>query len=542
LGSKTVGRLPGMRKDRILNAVALVILPAVFCLVAGRDILLPGIQDDELLHAPASICLLKHTEQTPARVLYTVDVFGYHFPVMHTMYLGSLKSYVLAVGFAFMGINVLALRMTTILIAALGLFFFIRFAGECFGNRVGWWSGLLIASDPSFILCCRSDWGPVSIAFVLRMAGMFYLLRWWRNRRTARPLLICAMLMGLGIYDKANFFWFIAAVVVSGSLFWVLSPDRPSVRKGLVRNAVLVGIAGSSPFWFYNIGHHFGTLRAINQPGAVSQTIIERIAMLSNTLNGTCIAAYMFGSSVKGFAMSRTCLWPVFLCAISVLIVYGFVNARQRRKLLALVALALTTIIQILLTPHTIGPHHWLFLYPFPHLIVVVAALGIRPCAGTKWGRVLPACGYLVLCLCLACNISTVYNNGKLMVATGGQWVWNSAIYDLANVLQADYGDRTIQLMDWGSYNPLFFLSLGNLHLAESFWPYLADSEPKEELLNQVRDGKNVFVLRSVSSAVFLSAGRAFFNAVQQTGVRVKQDRVLHDRQGNEIYRVMECK
>jgi hypothetical protein len=128
------------------------------------------------------------------------------------------------------------------------------------------------------------------------------------------------------------------------------------------------------------------------------------------------------------------------------------------------------------------------------------------------------------------------------MVATGGQWVWNSAIYDLANVLQADYGDRTIQLMDWGSYNPLFFLSLGNLHLAESFWPYLADSEPKEELLNQVRDGKNVFVLRSVSSAVFLSAGRAFFNAVQQTGVRVKQDRVLHDRQGNEIYRVMECK
>jgi 4-amino-4-deoxy-L-arabinose transferase-like glycosyltransferase len=507
-----------------------------------KHLTLPGVQYDEALHAPAAIVLLKGQVDVYGEQALTIA--GRSFPVMHMVYLGSLKSYLLAPAFYLFGINVQALRLATIFVTVMGLVFTARFAKAVFGPRTALWTTWLIATDPSLILYSRCDWGPIAIAFALRMSSLFYLWRWWNSGGQLAPLIAASALLGLGVYDKTNFLWFVVAIGVVGLVLWQMSEKRPRVT---MRNAALAlgcGFVASAPLWVLNVSRDWITFRSAFVPGTkLGELLPGRIAALKAMLNGQATDAWMFGQPLPPhYGGSGTLLLPLSAAAMIVLLLAGITSRRLR--LLAIPALITVILIEIILTPRPVWVHHWITVYPFPHLAVGLmlaeawSGLRIRP----SWQMGAACIGWLVILTAVSFNLLTMTGYHRLMRDTGGagQWHWSDAIYSLADGLQSRYANRPIVLMDWGFANQLFLLSAGRLKLREAFWPYVNSSEPREELIRLVADPANVFVAHTPTNAQFPKALVALGEAARKACATPMVERHYFDRRGNPVSTLIE--
>src|SRR5205085_4065768 len=109
----------------------------------------------------------------------------------------------------------------------------------------------LLATDPSYVFFSRIDFGPSVFMFLLKAVGLWQLALWWRTRRT-RFLVVGSFAFGLGVYDKLNFVWIVAAVAAAALLV-----DPRGVRGQLTRPLLAVGagafLLGCLPIVGYNL-------------------------------------------------------------------------------------------------------------------------------------------------------------------------------------------------------------------------------------------------------------------------------------------------
>ncbi len=520
------------------------LLLAVYIGLSVPSISLPGPQYDEALHAPAAIALIKGHMNLNPKPMWTISFAGRMLPVMHLEYLGSLKSYLLALSFFLFGVNIATLRLTTILVTAIGLLFFYWFAFEAFGRRVAMLATALLATDPSLILYSRNDWGPVSIALLLRSSALFCMCRWWQTGGKTVYLVASSMLMGLGIYDKTNFMWFVVAVLVAGSGAMVMTSKRPRVTTRGVVLSLIALVTTSAPLWVLNAFAHWPTLHAaVSLENRTTQTLAGRLDVLRNVLHGRATDLWMFGQSVSGVrTQAGTLLWPLFLAAMVFLLLIGLFGQRKRLHALVLLVLIIVTFVQICLTPLSIGPHHWIFLYPLPHL-----AIGFMFCYVTdslnrlRWKKIfwLAPCAIILLAT-ITFNMITVFNHQKLIRDTGGSNFWSDSIYSLAEALQTDYPNRPIQLMDWGFATQLSLLSGDALHLREPFWTYLKAPQAPEEFVRLAVNPANIFVVHGAATTKFPHIRALLSEAASRTDATTASERAFFDRHGNVIYKLIE--
>jgi 4-amino-4-deoxy-L-arabinose transferase-like glycosyltransferase len=353
--------------------------------------------------------------------MLSLTVAGIFLPVMQVEYAGTLKAYLLAFTFGLFGSSVKTLRLTVILVGLLGLIFFVLLAKDIFDKRTALVSISLLSTDPSLILYCRQDWGPVAIAFALRMISLFCFFGWIRGGKAFD--LICGFAcIGLGVYDKVNFLWFVVGTAATASLVAILERKRPSIRKGPATASGIAVLVTSAPVWIFNIWCHWPILRAGSMYGIFSQSVPERLAILKETLQGTATNAWMFGEVVtSGFSFNATLLWPLFAIAYPFLLIYGIFRPMDRLRFLGLFVLISAMSLQILMTPLLIGPHHWISLYPFPHvaiglLISETAHIPVRWIQKYGSAKITTA----VVLIVLISNLSIFAHHHRLASFTGG--------------------------------------------------------------------------------------------------------------------------
>jgi hypothetical protein len=164
-------------------------------LLAVGDLGVPGPNYDEVIQALPSVEFLEGRPRALALPGSEVlRLSGRPFPWMTQAYMGALKSQLLIPSFAVAGTALSVLRLTTLAWSALGLLFCIAFARRAFGPGVALVSGLLLASDPSFLFISRHDWGSFSLGFLLRCASLFFAAVWWESGRLRDALLAGAAL------------------------------------------------------------------------------------------------------------------------------------------------------------------------------------------------------------------------------------------------------------------------------------------------------------------------------------------------------------
>lgn len=521
----------------------------LFVWLATREIDRPGLHYDEALQARPAINLIRADPESARGQFSTIVVRGFPLQVMSMDYIGALKSYLLAPVFLIFGIKVSVLRWAMVLVAVLGLFFSAQFAKEAFGSiaaTIGVW---LLATDPSLIIFSRTDWGPVAIAFALRGAALFFLMRWWRSGGQRAPLLIASALIGLGIYDKANFFWFVFALIPVGLALWFTSQNRPRLTIKTFALALAAGLMGSLPFWAFNLLYGWRTLHAINIPvnrssfDAILQQVPARTAPLMAMFDGRATDVWMFGYPISPqWGVASTLLWPLTIVAIVLLLIISL--ATQRWKLLATPALMALVLLQIYLTPRRVWAHHWIGLYPFPQLLIglTLAEAGKAAARRNLNRSLVAALGTLVVLLAVIFNLLVMKGYHQLMREGGGVFPWSDAIYPLAETLKSEYPDRRVQVLAWGISNQLHFLAAGKLPAQDPFRQGSNLSERAEFLSSLVTDPANVFVLLSDPSSDSVSAGSraALDEAARRTCAAAKAERHIADRRGQNVYTLIE--
>lgn len=537
-------RSAGGRKEAIACHLAIVAAAALFLALAARHIESPGVYYDEAWQAPCAIFLVKDQVNSNYAEAWGVTIAGRHLPVMNGEYTGAVKSYIMAVGFYLFGVKVSVMRLTMAFVALIGILYAAYFAREAFGSLGAICGVWLMATDPTIIMCSRNDWGPIAVAFALRASSLYYLARWWKSGGKRLYLVVACALLGLGIFDKTSFLWFVLALVTVGGGVWLTSRSRPRVGLADVGLALASGFVTSAPLWDYNRRYDWITFRLVKLPDqqvtlrSLLDLVPERTGVLKAMFAGRALEGWMFGQEAPAsFGISETALLPLTLIAAAILLIAAM--AQRRWKLIGLPLLMAIVILEIYSTPRQVWVHHWIGVYPFPHLMIGAM------CA-VVWGAVksyglarLAAAVALaaVMAAAIGRNLAVMAGHHRLMRERGGSLSWSEVAPQLADAVKAGYAGRTVQVMDWGAGNQLVLFSEGRLRVREPVWSLEDLKQPGGRLEKLVADPENVFVIVYDEGEADKSKSRqSLMLASGQTCQAVESERRFFDRHGRLYY------
>jgi hypothetical protein len=176
----------------------------------------------------------------------------------------------------------------------------------------------------------------------------------------------------------------------------------------------------------------------------------------------------------------------VFVIALALLAVVTLRSWREgspERTASFFVASALAILLGTWLLPGANRIHHWTLVYPFPHLVIVNAALWLwRRRRGAAWRGV--ACRSLATVAVAAVLLGqtlALHRTQQRVFATGGRGTWSSALNDYAALLRTR-SDLVVVSWDWGFHLPLAFLTAGpneGPKLVEPVWIIQRGAKPE---------------------------------------------------------------
>jgi len=270
---------------------------------------------------------------------------------------------------------------------------------------------------------------------------------------------------------------------------------------------------------------------------SLAQAVPGRAAALLQMFQGRSTAIWMFGERLpRRLGFSATLLAPLTIAATVVLLW----AARHSWRFLLLPILMVVMLIAMFLMPRAIWVHHWIGVYPFPHLAIGAATM-VAISGTTKQRQWIGACvSYPLVALALAANLIVDASYRELMVKTGGAAAWSDGIYRLHQLLQTEYAKRPIHVMGWGLSMQLQLLSGGQLQVSDAFWEALDRGQITPKVVSLVRDQSNVFL-----APLWPGRGRPAVSileeAAQRSGCAVEsRRRYIKDRLGRNVHALIE--
>ena len=340
----------------LLSLLAAVLFVGIGSIHLGA----PGAYYDELHQAPASFVWLGRDAGLFARG----EVAG--VPLFNMTYSGAIKSHLYGAWMWSSGqpFTLESWRWLGLLLGALGIVAFGSLAASCLPwRRVGVVLAL-VATDVTLVVGCRHDWGPIALAFLLRMTLLGLCLR----APGSRPRLggaIFGFLLGFLVYEKLSSL----VVVMPLLVLWFAQPARRNLRNGL---PVLFGaLAGALPVVLWNLQWLFGA----GKVASLGQTGNPATHGLGNLLTMWCDVAVMpqggvvqefvFGVAVPGWMEGLEALALVMALAGAL---YG--GGKWVRPCALGVLL---TVLGLWALPSRTGVHHWVLATPWAVLAVACA-------------------------------------------------------------------------------------------------------------------------------------------------------------------------
>ncbi len=534
---------------------------AIFFALSLAWVSLPGLQHDEVLFVNAAL--------PPAAVTYYVakiQIFRYDIPSMLLPYLGALKGWIWYGIFLLWKPSVYSARVPAVLLNALGLLLFWLWVRRFYSSGTALAALALAATDPTFVYTGRLDWGPVVLKHVLAAAGLLLASRWLARTKeepgarswfALRPLAGAAFFLGLALWDKTTFLWFLVAL---GCALLLLFPRQVlrRLRPAPVAVFVLFFILGALPLVIYNTrSKHTHTPDAVAfeplkwQPyheKLINSHLSLRSRFVYGLIGGYLLDEY-YGNPlddvpervlnlVAALAPSYGTLLPLALGAA--LLVLPFARGDRKQILFPV----LITVFMWLQTLPLVGAggsaHHVVLAYPMPQLAVAAAGAALWRRA-RRAGRDLLAFALAVL---LVTNVAW---NARYLTAirqTGGMGLWTDACYTLADFLNQRRPQLVVNL-DWGLTYQTLLLTRGQVPLQDAYAD-LAFGAPQDQPANIAAlkelfsKPDTLFLVHSPDFAAFPDVRKVFERAVEESGKRAVPVRTFFDRPGNPVVMLLQ--
>jgi hypothetical protein len=359
-----------IRRD--LALLLTLLAAALFVGIGSIQLGAPGAYYDELHQAPASFVWLGRDAGLFARG----EVAG--VPLFNMTYSGAIKSHLYGAWMWSTGqpFTLESWRWFGLLLGAFGILAFGALAAACVPWRRLGVALALVVTDATLLVGCRHDWGPIALAFLLRMTLLGLCLR----GPGARPRLAAAVfgvLLGLLVYEKLSSL----VAVVPLLVLWFAEPARRNAKNGLC--VLSGGLVGALPVVLWNLQWLFGAgkVASLGQSGEpVSHSLGDLLALLRGVAvmpQGGVVQQFVFGVAVPAWMEGLEA--GLLVVAVALALYCG-------GKWVRLCALgALLTVLGLWALPSRTGVHHWVLATPWAVLAVAFAAGRALGCVVGAW-------------------------------------------------------------------------------------------------------------------------------------------------------------
>jgi hypothetical protein len=501
-------------------------------LVAQR----PGLHYDEALLVEGAVQMRHSTTEIalPHAPNTWVCLFQRCLPLMgEGPYIGSVKDYLALPMFAVLGTTPEAVRLTSMLLAMIGIWGMAKLVKQEAGRRVGESVAFLLALNPAYVNMTVFDNGVVAPM----MAGLGLLcaaLAAYRKSPSFLAAFAFGVAAGFAVWTRANFVWTLAA---GGLAAGVVFGRRVLIPTSHVWAIVCGGIAGGFPFLLYQALSRAGTLRAMRSYATQEPLLPQlpvRLFWLAETLFSDGEHRVMWGAvQLPGWQ-----LWwfPLVLAAGGVIC---FISRSTQNgepwRVPRFVALTLLILTGFPFSSHLeVAGHHLIAVLPFAIAVVVLACTIVQQ--RRRWGWVASA-GLAFVYFALAGYWEARSIQG--LRNTGGTGVWSDGAMELARVLEREYPNREINLLDWGLQSNLFVIMDGRLNSKQLFAGASAEhSGQGRPWPEELRDG-GVFLLTGIQHRAFAAPAEGFLRALT-TGRPIMRLHTIAERSGSTYAEIIE--
>jgi len=566
------GRISGKRRAlNLLNAAILSACVALFLCIALRQLDLPGLYYDEALDLAPMLDIMRGAP-TPLLRGIGVTIGGYTYPVMLMDYMGSLNGYVTLPFMLVLGPGVTAARLSPILFSAVTIILAYAIARAWFGRTAGLLTALLLAVNPSFIWFSRQGITVTSIMTVFSLASWLLLDRWRRGIAEdgqprqpvgcARLMLLAAgVLLGLGLWAKIIFLWWIVLLGVMGLVWLLTRPRLVATVARLLRAApwgVLGFLIGAAPFVYFNLAGLaqgqapatfdllFRSLFEPTQYGIDNRNLLanldKRLQDFAVFLNGSYfwfLAPVPYGNVYAATAFVASAVLGSTLAF----------RRHERRKWAALIACVAAYLPVSAFTVSDLWATHFFLLFPLPQMIVAVAALWLPETAARGVFRTqrFPRAalnGLLVVALIALPLSRDLWVNEQYheqLGVMGGSGRFSDAIYKLAAYLDEQKIVEPVAL-DWGIEKNVRVLTGDRVRPVELFgFSAEADEAFRQRAREMLADPARRYIVLWDRFAVY-NRRLVFTQIAESMGREVVEVFIAHERSGLPVYVVLQAK
>jgi len=207
----------------VLNRLPVLLL-CVLIVLSVIDLDNLGVYPDELLDAQNAIAILSQQNMHTQVIEYNkLSLGGMQFPIYGIKpYNGASLSYVLALGFAILGISITSLKLITLLLMTISVIVLYKVLSVIANRYLALLAVALFALDPYFLHFIRYDHGPLRLYFLLFCLFIWFLIRSIYGHSLAEwQKLLWVFVAGLGLYSHVIFIVPLFAFAIA----FVMLPD-----------------------------------------------------------------------------------------------------------------------------------------------------------------------------------------------------------------------------------------------------------------------------------------------------------------------------
>jgi hypothetical protein len=449
-------------------AIALGLAAAIaFALLASVRLIAQGPQYDELHQAVGAFTWIG----APPLSAFCLDFHG--ICVLSTTYSAAIKThlYGLFLRLSGRGFALADWRWLGILLVAASLPLFAARAYPVLGRREIAFFFVLLLTDGSLLLLGRFDWGPVALAFLLRLATIAL----WLHGEASDPpqpgnTFAIGVLAGLATFEKLSSFLLVLALAAM-----ILGDRRRRSRRHLA--AALLGLTtGALPLLLVNLGWlaKKGELISLRNlrggPGLGAPDLVRELLTLGH---GGRVRELMLGLSPPPWME----IGEAGLLATLLLLVL-YVSARWRgpgEPTLRRAGIALTAFAAVgaglWAMPRVTWAHHWILATPFQYLAIALA-LRALPWRETSGGKRIAALTLAVLAtLWLGLRLAALGSLENALRDGSASEAWDPSLSELGHFAARRSPGTLFVATDWGvATQILCFVNGRPGRVVEAFW------------------------------------------------------------------------
>jgi len=469
-------------------AATIALSTALFLLANGAGLSDPGLQYDELLFVNAAL-----GDTHPYHGFIYSEALG--IPTMLMPYIGAVKAWLYAPIFTVFGVSVDSVRIPAVLLAALALVLAVLLVYRLLETWPAVVLAVLLATDPVYGAVSRADWGPIVISALLRVFALLCYFAFLR-REGVRYLWLLVLALSLGLFNKLDYVWFIAAIGIAALVVHRRELLEIARRQWI---AVLLPVASFGAVLiaaFVTLILPATRLPLAGSHASLGGRISEVGHLFRITVDGTGVYQYMTGSPLNHATLMGS-LFPWIFIGCAIVAVWNVAFGRRLASNDVLRKAAATTTfflilfivmaVGIILTRQATGPQHIMLLWPLPAVLAVCLLVTMARLPTRGRGVAVMVVGALLAALL----VTQVRTTAAYVHAYRGDrsWntIWSPEIYAAAHaVSRSAPGAESVITADWGLGNQIF--ALGNEAVRDRFsdpWPTFSSAAATPASLEQ---------------------------------------------------------